>query len=175
MSVWRRIGRDQKGAAAVEFALLAPIMITIYFGLVETCEAVLAERKADHVASAVGDLVAQSTGVSTSDLADIFSIGNTIMSPFPTSTLQMRVTSLSLNAAGNPAVTWSYGSGMAALTAGTTKAVPITIAAGDSVIMAEATYQYNSPLKYVLKNALTYNEVYYLRPRQVEQISCTGC
>ena len=72
-------------------------------------------------------------------------------------------------------MTWSYGSGMAALTAGTTKTVPITIAAGDSVIMAEATYQYNSPLKYVLKNALTYNEVYYLRPRQVEQISCTGC
>ncbi|HEY5409441.1 MAG TPA: TadE/TadG family type IV pilus assembly protein [Caulobacteraceae bacterium] len=174
--VLRRIRRDQRGAAAVEFALLAPIMIVIYFGLVETCEAVLAERKADHVASAIGDLVAQSTGVSASDITDIFSIGNTIMSPFATSTLQMRVTSLSLNTAGNPAVTWSYGAGgMAALSAGTAKTLPITITAGDSVIMSEVKYQYDSPLKYVVPNALTYNEVYYLRPRQVSQISCTGC
>jgi Flp pilus assembly protein TadG len=176
LSVWRRIRRDQRGTAAVEFALIAPIMITIYFGLVETCEAVLAERKADHVASAVGDLVAQSTGVSTSDLADIFAIGNTIMSPFSTTTLQMRVTSLTPNGAGNPAVTWSYGAGgLGALSAGTVKTLPITVGSGDSVIMSEVTYQYNSPLKYILPNALTFNEVYYLRPRQVSQISCTGC
>ena len=174
--IWLRFGRNRRGAAAVEFALLAPILITVYFGLVETCEAVLAERKADHVASAIGDLVAQSSGaVSTSDLTDIFAIGNTIMSPFATSTLQMRVTSLTPNGAGNPAVTWSYGSGLTALTAGTTKTLPITVASGDSVIMAEVTYAYSSPLRYVLPNALTFNEVYYLRPRQTSQITCTGC
>lgn len=176
MSVWSRFSKDLTGAAAVEFALLAPIMITIYFGLVETCEAILAERKADHVASAVGDLVAQSSGtVATSDLDDIFSIGDTIISPFDTSTLQMRVSSLTPNSTGKTAVTWSYGSGLAALSVGTVKTLPVTVASGDSVIMSEATYSFSSPLKYVLPNALTFNEVYYLRPRQVEQISCTGC
>jgi len=176
MAIWRRFGRDRKGAAAVEFAILAPVMITIYFGLVETCEAVLASRKADHVASAIGDLVAQSSGtVSTSDLGDIFNIGNTIMSPYTTSTLQMRITSLAPNSSGTPTVGWSYGSGMSALASGTTKTLPITVSSGDSVIMAEVTYTYNSPLKYVLKNALTFNSVYYMRPRQTNQITCTGC
>ncbi len=176
MAIWRRFGRDRKGAAAVEFALLAPVMITIYFGLVETCEAVLASRKADHVASSIGDLVAQSSGaVSTSDLDDIFAIGNTIMSPFVTSTLQMRITSLTPNASGNPAVTWSYSPTMGKLSAGTAKTVPVTISSGDSVIMSEVTYTYNSPLKYVLKNALTFTSVYYMRPRQTSQISCSGC
>ena len=175
-SIWRRFGLDRTGAAAVEFALIAPIMITIYFGLVETCEAVLAERKADHVASAVGDLVAQSSGALTaSDITDIFAIGNTVMSPFSTTALKMRITSLTPNGAGSPAVTWSYGSGMTALVAGVTKSLPVTVSSGDSVIMSEVKYQYNSPVKYILPNALTFNEVYYLRPRQVSQISCTGC
>lgn len=174
--IWTRLWRDRKGAAAVEFAILAPIMITIYFGLVEVSEAVLAERKADHVASAVGDLVAQSSGtLASSDLADIVAIGNTIMSPFAVSSLKMRITSLSLNSAGSPAVTWSYGSGMSALAAGTTKTLPVTISSGDSVIMSEATYTYNSPLQYVIPNALTFNEVYYLRPRQTQQITCSDC
>ena len=176
MAIWGRFGRDRKGAAAVEFAILAPVMITLYFGLVETCEAVLASRKADHVASAVGDLVAQSSGtLSSSDLNEIYSIGNTIMAPFVTSTLSMRITSLSPNSSGNPAVQWSYGSGTSALTAGTTKTVPITLSSGDSVIMSEVTYTYNSPLKYVLKNALTFTSVYYMRPRQTQQITCTDC
>ncbi len=176
MAIWRRFGRDRKGAAAVEFAILAPVMITIYFGLVETAEAVLASRKADHVASAIGDLVAQSSGtVSTSDMDDIFNIGNTIISPFPTSTLQMRITSLTPNSGGNPAVTWSYGSGMSALAAGTTKTLPISVSSGDSAVMSEVTYTYNSPLKYVLPNALVFKSVYYFRPRQTQSITCTGC
>ena len=176
LPIWRRFGRDRTGAAAVEFALLAPVMITIYFGLVETCEAVLAERKADHVASAVGDLVAQSSGaLAASDIDDIFAIGNTVMAPFATSTLKMRITSLTPNGAGNPAVSWSYGSGMTALAAGTAKTLPVTVSSGDSVIMSEVTYTYNSPLKYVMPNALTFNEVYYLRPRQTSQITCSDC
>ncbi len=177
MNLWRRVRSDQKGAAAVEFAILAPVLIIIYFGLVETSEAILAERKADHVASAVGDLVAQADGtVSTSDLDDIIAIGNTIMSPFATSTLQMRISSLTPNSAGNMAVTWSYPSGgMAALAAGTVKTVPITVSSGDSVILSEAKYTFNSPLKYVLPNAIVFNETYYMRPRQSALISCTGC
>jgi len=176
MAIWRRFERDRDGAAAVEFALLAPIMITMYFGMVEICEAVLAERKADHVASAVGDLVAQSSGaLASSDIDDIYAIGNTIMSPYATSSLQMRISSLTPNSAGKTAVAWSYSPTMGKLAQGTVKTIPITVSAGDSVIMSEVRYTFNSPLQYVLPNGLTFNEVYYLRPRQTYQITCTGC
>ncbi len=176
MTIWRRLRADQRGAAAVEFAILAPIMITLYFGLVETSEAVLAERKADHAASAIGDLVAQSSGtVSTSDLDDIIAIGQTIMAPYTSTGLQVRISSLTPNSAGSPAVTWSYGSGMTKLSAGTTKTIPITISAGDSVILSELKYTFNSPVKYVLPNGVVFNETYYMRPRQTSQITCTGC
>ena len=175
MGLFRRARRDQRGAAAVEFALIAPVMVFIYFGLVETCEAILAERKANHVASAVGDLVAQASSLSSSDVSDIFSIGGSILSPFSTSALQMRVSSLSPNGSGALAVTWSCGSGMSKLAVGTTKTIPIAVSSGDSIILSEVSYQFTSPLRYAIPNALTYSETYYLRPRQVQLIPDPGC
>ena len=43
-----------------------------------------------------------------------------------------------------------------------------------SLIMAEAQYVYNSPVKYVLPNAMTYTEKSYLRPRLVDPIPDPG-
>ncbi len=176
MTLFRRFNRDRRGVAAVEFALIAPIMVLLYFGLAELCQAMIAERKANHVASAVGDVVAQFQSVTPSTLDDIFTIGNLVMSPFPTSTLQMRVTSITANASAVPKVDWSYGKGgFAALSAGSTVTIPIALTAGDSVVMSESKYQFTSPVQIVVKNALNYSEVYYLRPRRSDQVTCTTC
>ncbi len=176
MSLIRRFGKDRRGVAAVEFALIAPVMILLYCGLVELCQAMIAERKANHVASAVGDLVTQAESVSTSDLGDIVTIGNTIMSPLPTSTLQMRVTSVTVNSSGVPKVDWSYGSGgFTPMSKGATVTLPMTLGANDSIVISEAKYQYSSVLKTILPDALNFNETFYLRPRRSDQVTCTGC
>ena len=176
MSLLRRFGKDRKGVAAVEFALIAPAMILLYCGLVELCQAIIADRKTNHVASAVGDLVSQAETVSSSDLSDIFTIANTIMSPFPTSSLQIRVTSLTANASGTPVGDWSKGyGGLSALTVGQTKTLPMTLASGDSMVMSESKYTYTSVLHYVLPSALSYSEVYYLRPRRSDKVTCSDC
>lgn len=178
MSVFRKFVRDHRGVAAVEFALIAPAMILLYSGLVEVCQAVIAARKANHVASAIGDLVSQVEIVSSSDVSDIFGIGQTIMAPYPTTTLQMRLTSVTLNSSGTPKVDWSRGSGgLGAYSAGATVSLPATLGlvANDSVVMAEAKYQYNSILKSVMPNALNFNEAFYLRPRRSDKVTCSNC
>ena len=175
---FRKFIRDRRGVAAVEFALIAPAMILLYSGLVETCQAVIAARKANHVASAVGDLVSQAEVVSSSDVSDIFNIGQTIMSPYPTATLQMRVTSVTLNQQGTPKVDWSRGSGgLGAYSKGATVTLPATLGLGanDSVVMAEAKYQYTSILQQVMPNALTFDEKFYLRPRRSDKVTCSDC
>ncbi|OYX13649.1 MAG: pilus assembly protein TadE, partial [Brevundimonas diminuta] len=77
----RRLLRDRRGVSAVEFALIAPVMITIYFGLIEFSQGYMAERRASHVASMVADLVAQSGGTNIEDLNGVFAIGDMIMRP----------------------------------------------------------------------------------------------
>ncbi len=170
----RRFRRDQRGVAAVEFALIAPVMVLLYCGLVELCQAMISERKANHVASAVGDLVTQAETVSISDMSDIFSIGSTIMQPFPTTDLAMRVTSITAGSSGTIVVNWSRSSNW---TGSSTPTIPagMSLAVGDSLIVSEAKYKYTSIIKAVIPNALNYSEAFYLRPRRSDKVTCTDC
>ena len=175
----RRLRRDRDGLAAVEFAFVAPILILAYFGVAELCGALLDQRKTSHVASAIGDLTAQYSAPTSTDISNFFAAGQIIMSPSPTTTLQMRISAVQENAAGTAAtVIWSCA------TSNWTK-IPVStpetlqtnlIAGGQSVIMSEAQYTYTSPVSYMLPSAFNYSYVFYLRPRIVDPIPApTGC
>ncbi|MDQ0466448.1 Flp pilus assembly protein TadG [Caulobacter ginsengisoli] len=172
IGLFARLRRDHRGVSAVEFALIAPALIAFYFGLAEFTQAMMAERRASHVAASMGDLVAQSTQISDSTLTDIFTIGTTIMSPFPTSTLKMRLTSVTANSSGTPKVDWSKGSGLTALTNGATVTLPTgLVTAGQSVIMSEVTYVYDSPVDQFIPGSITFTKKFYLRPRKSDQVT----
>jgi Flp pilus assembly protein TadG len=168
----RRFQRDERGLAAVEFALVAPIMILLYTGLAELTMAMMAERQAAHSASIVGDLVAQSTAMNAAQMNDIFNVGNAIMKPFPANTLNFRVTSVKADVNGVPKVVWSQGHGLGAMTAGATvSGFPANLLQpGDSVIEADVAYTYSSPIMQVLPTPITYSNSFYLKPRRVTEV-----
>jgi Flp pilus assembly protein TadG len=169
----RRIRKDQRGVAAIEFALIAPVAILLYCGFAELTMAMMAERRAAHAASVVADLVSQSTQVTTSELTDIFTVGNSILYPFPSTPLLLRVTSVTADAGGVPRVTWSQGHGLGALTGGATVPgfPPALLAAGDSVIKADVQYAFTSPLRMTLPSALTFTDTFYLKPRRSASVT----
>ena len=120
-SLFARFGVDRRGVSALEFALIAPILILTYFGVGELCEAMMAQRRTAHAASAIGDLTAQASSVATSDVSDIFAAATDILTPFPTTPLKMRLTSVTGNASAVPKVDWSCTQGgMTKNTPGTT-------------------------------------------------------
>jgi Flp pilus assembly protein TadG len=166
-----------RGAAAVEFALLVPLMILIYFGVVEVTQGAMTQQRVAHTASAIGDLVAQSSTITSAEVGDVFSVGQTIMYPYPTGGLQMRVSSLTADANGNVTVAWSQGSGMTALTKGAPMSgLPTNvIKPSESVVMGESRYVYSSAFGMVLPQPITFAETYYLRPRLTNQVSCADC
>ena len=174
----RRFLRDRGGLAAVEFAFVAPILILAYFGVAELCGAMLAQRKTSHVASAIGDLTAQYSSPQVADINNFFAAGQTIMSPSDTTTLKMRISEVTENAAGTAAQTvWSCpSSNWTKIPNGTTETLkPNLISAGQSVIMAEAQYTYTSPVTYILPSVFNYSYTFYLRPRIVDPIPDPVC
>lgn len=172
----RSFGADRRGVAAIEFALIAPVMIMLYLGLAELTLAMMAERRASHAASVVADLVAQSSQMNTTQMTDVFQVADAILAPFPTSTLTMRVSSVKADANATPKVVWSRGDGMTALAAGATPTgVPANLlASGDSVIMAEVAYIWDSPLKKTIPNALRFRQTFFLKPRKSPEVVWLG-
>ena len=171
-----RFRGDRRGLSAVEFALIAPLMIGFYFGLAEFCQGYMAQKRLGHTASAVGDLVAQTDAVTKDQLDDIIAIGGLIMKPFSSTSLTTRISSVTRDANGVAKIDWSRGSGVTAYTPGATVTVPADLIAKDqSLVMAETTYVYASPIKYLMPAATTFSSVFYLRPRRVEKVDCSNC
>ena len=167
-----RLRGDRRGVSAVEFAMLAPVMIAMYFGLAEFCQGFMAQKRMGHATSLVADLVAQSDTITSGQVDDIFAIGGLIMKPYSATPLKMRVSSVTRGSDGVARVTWSRGSGMQARTGVVTIPAGL-IVNGESVIWSEATYDYDSPVDYMMPAITKFSQNFYLRPRSVESIAYT--
>ncbi|HWA64109.1 MAG TPA: TadE/TadG family type IV pilus assembly protein [Caulobacteraceae bacterium] len=171
-----RFWRANAGVAAIEFAFIGPVLITLYFGVAELTQAMLAQRRLAHAASTMGDLVAQGTTIQASNFTDLWVVGQTIISPFPTSPLKMRITSIVANAQGATTVAWSEASGMTPY--GKNASITVdsgVVAASQSVIMSEISYTYTSPISYIIHTPITFTNKYYLRPRLSDTVACSDC
>ena len=176
MTVWRFI-RDRRGVAAVEFALIAPVLLLLYMGLAEVTMALMAERRSSHATAVVADLVSQDTLTTRSELTDTFSVAEEILSPFTAAGMSIRITAIRADASGSPKVIWSHGKGLSALGKGSTvSGLPANLMAPfDNLIMSEMNYSFNSALKYALPKTMVFKQKYYLRPRKIDMVNCTDC
>jgi len=190
-SLWRR---DQKGLAAVEFAMLLPFMITLFFGVVETSLALLCRADVSIMASTTADLTSQADTLAKSDISNVYSAAGTILYPYydPSVTGSakptIRVTSVIWDTVGQSTtigkVSWTCtqsGSGTltpTSLTVGGTFTLPqALLATNGSVIVAEIAYRYASPTSQVITGAINFTNNFYTKPRRVLQIPAptNGC
>lgn len=171
-SILGRLKRDTRGLGAVEFAMIAPIMILFYFGLAEFCQGYMAQKRTAHVASMVGDLVTQNASLDQAGFNNIFGISTQIMAPFSATPLKQRVTSVTRVSATQLKLDWSKGSGMAPMTPSEASVPDGVINVGQSVIITEATYGYVSPIGNLLPGVTTFTHKTYLLPRNSDTVLC---
>ena len=159
-----RFARDERGVSAIEFALILPLMLTLYLGCVEISDGVAADRKVSLTAATVANLVAQSTTISASDMSNILDAAAAIMQPYSTNALQVTVSCLNIDANRNVTVKWSAtrnGSGLSgAVSIPTDLQVPNT-----QLIYTTASYGYTPVIGYTFTGTLTLTDEMYMMPR----------
>ncbi|MBW8858715.1 MAG: pilus assembly protein [Caulobacter sp.] len=166
--------RDRRGVSAVEFALIAPVLVLFYFGMAELTQAMLAQRRLNHLASSIGDVVARDQRLTDARLQDIFSAGQIMMAPFPTTSLRMCLVSIVSDANGRDVVAWSEPSNAPVDCPAPGAVLDIDVSvlpAGQSVIMSKASYEYDSVFKFIIPQTLTFRRTYYLKPRLSDQVT----
>lgn len=167
-SLIARLRQDRRGASAIEFAIIAPMMILCWFGMVETGAAITAGRRTNHASAALADLVAQKNQVSDADLNDSFEAAAEMMAPMDTAPLKLKVTSVTRDILGRNVVDWSKGKGLSADSPGAVIGdIPpgVLVDPGDSVIVGRAEYPFVPASKQVIQMDLTYKDVAYMKPR----------
>ena len=186
--IWRRLRRsaralrrDASGVAAVEFALIFPIMLVAFFGTVEICAAVAIDRKVTLTARTISDLTSQQQStVASANLTGIFTYGIYILAPYPTSPLKEQVSEIYVDSNGKATIKWSQGATISGNTVtlvassrnyndDVTSVVPAALLVKQTyLIFSEIKYQY-LPVGggYVMSTAgINLSDVSYTRPRQ---------
>jgi len=159
-----RLARDKRGVSAVEFALLAPVMIGLYLGTVEISDGVSADRKVSLIAAALANLSAQVTSISSTDMTNILDASSAIITPYKASLLKMTVSCIAIDANKVATVKWSATRGGTA-NSGTITIPPALAVAKSYLILAEASYDYTPTVGYTITGTLTLKDKMYMSPR----------
>jgi Flp pilus assembly protein TadG len=160
----RRLIGDERGVSAVEFALIAPLMISLYLGCVEISDGVSAQRNVTLIASTLANLTAQSTSLATSDVSGILDASTAIIYPFSSSTLKMTVSCIAIDANKNATVKWSVTRNGTALSGSATVPTALKIAS-TQLVYAQVSYGYKPTIGYTITGTLTLSEDMYMMPR----------
>jgi Flp pilus assembly protein TadG len=184
----RKLRTDRRGVAAIEFAMLVPIMLVLFFGTIEFSVGVAANRKVSLMAQTLSDLTSRSISVSDTDISNFFAAGTGIMTPYVAPTYNATSSQISElwidPSTGNARVQWSKatGTGYVALAVGSTVTLPTTnggdlivrnaagaIVAGQYLIYSQVKFLYTPVVNYKIGGTaptFTLTDFSYTRPRQ---------
>ncbi|MEX0345600.1 MAG: TadE/TadG family type IV pilus assembly protein [Rhizobiaceae bacterium] len=189
----RSLVGDENGVAAIEFAFIAPVLLSLYFVTMEVAQAVESNRKVGRAASMIADLITQQQTIKKSEIDAIMQIGLSIMQPYSRTTPEFIITAIEITDEDNPKVkvAWSRklkdGTASQDAAPGTTTTVPEKLEIRDSfLVRVETKLNYKPIITYSTTQKKTLglmaafdninmSERYHLRPRQSSSIPCTDC
>lgn len=186
--------RDRRGVAALEFALIAPVMILLFLGSVEVTNGFDVNKKLARAGTMVGDLITQQQSISKEKIADILEIGAATLLPYQRDLPQITVTSINVPGdSSNATVVWSQRMRNQSITTPYTKGSTVAVdpnlrIAGTSItfIRVETTIAYIPLIAWTMKDpvntsistsgkGIAMGKTIYGRVRQGSAVACSNC
>lgn len=167
---------DRSGSSIVEFAVLLPLMLIMYFGSIQVTDAISADRQVTLVASTVAEIASQYSTVSSTDVSNILSAASAVLAPFPVANATVTLSSVLIDNTGKATIDWSSSLNGTQRAAGATVTSLIPaglLVANTSVLWGEATYSYKPVIGWVITGTLSMSDQIFLRPRQSTSVTHT--
>ena len=170
---WQRLRSDRSGIAAVEFALVLPVMLLFSLGVAEVGRFALLNLKLQHVATTMADLASRDEQLTLAAVQSMFSAAEHIANPFDIANDGVVILSgAGVEAKAPAAVFWQQrGAGKLGQTSGIGKSgesarlpADLILRDGETVVVAEAIFHYRPWLLRVLPETVL-RRVAYFRPR----------
>lgn len=166
-----RFRKEKGGVAAIEFAMIVPLMLAMFVGAVEFSQVITIDRRVSQVASSTADLIARTKSMTTSDMNGVMEVVKELLKPYEDTPLKMTVLNVAanINDETDTRVCWAYdhNGGTGTYNHNDVYSLPAgVVEKGDSVIVADVKYDYQ-PLIFdtYLPTGKELTEKYYLKPR----------
>jgi Flp pilus assembly protein TadG len=180
-TVFRRFLADRSAVAAIEFAVTAPLLVSVWLGMAELTQLQMASAKTKMAAQSLADLVARYTAQGYTDpkgFSDLEAASGTIIAPLPTGAGNplVSVVSATLGSSGPPTLSWQCTTG--SMPAGYSPATLLSAAPAvttqnsnlTSVIMVTVYFSYSSTISGGITGPSSFTATAYSTPRTVSAI-----
>ncbi|MEO3429710.1 TadE/TadG family type IV pilus assembly protein [Pelagibius sp. CAU 1746] len=174
MELGRKIWRDERGTAVLEFGFLLPILLVLFIGVVEATNLLRLDRKVVASAQTAADLITQRREVNNAQLDDILRAAELIFEPFPAAPHSVGIAAVIYDPdTGNPTLDWTKSKN------GGTVPNALALAAGlggpgEGVVVVRVSYDYTPMFFDFVMSATTIEETAVLRPRRSSVVEGPG-
>lgn len=178
---FRGLAKDRKGAGAVEFAIIVPLLLMGYLGAFEVSVGFGVARKVAHASNTIADVLAQQKDVTKATLDGMKGVVKAALSPYEVGSYTLKMTGIKVTGPGTGVVTWSRDqSGATPYAAGTPATLPKELTTvGTFLVRSELVVPHKLMLmapdiSSTLKE-INISKTYYYQQRTGTEILCKDC
>lgn len=178
----RRLASDRRGVGAVEFALIAPLLLSLYITAFEVTIGLSISKRVTRSASTIADLVTRETAVDKTTLATMKDVAKSLFAPYSANALKVKVTGVTLDATGKATVAWSWDdTGGRPYVVGSDVSVPADMQVANSFLVHSEVSVSHGLLMFLSGflpaevNNIKIGRDYFYRQRLGNGVNCTNC
>ena len=176
-----RFVKDISAVGAIEFALIVPLLIMLYFGVIEIEHALSTKSKVTSTTSTIGDLVTRRKELDAATMTDILDwTPLTVLAPYPTTpgkpnqpgteswNPKIKVTCIAVDEDKIATVKWSTARGTGDKDRVDSKVTPPTgvTLPNSKLVHVDVEYTYQAVIAWWLPELVTFNSDFYFKPRE---------
>ncbi len=168
-SMLRGFIASRRGVAAIEFAMIMPVLAVMFLASFDGGRAIATYMKVRATTYALAAITNQYSTIQSSDMTSIVGAAATIMAPYATTTSNpvITVSQITIGSHGAATISWSYSQGGTARAQGSSITLPATALDTDStyLILAEVSYTFTPVFGLFTPGTLTFSDNLYVTPR----------
>lgn len=170
----RAFHKDVRGIAAVEFGMIAPVMLMFLIGTIEVTRAVAIDHRFSQVTSMVADLVTRADELTAADVNAIYAVAGEVMRPYDVSDLKLSIIPvISSNKDAQNTRVYAGATNRPSFNGGSVPAkcqsYPLTkdmLGTNEAVIVIEASYAFKPIFTGTLLGANDWTSKAFAKPRK---------
>jgi len=168
-NILRRFSASTRGVAAIEFAMIMPVLAVMFLASFDGGRAIATYMKVRAATYALAAITNQYSTIQASDMTTIVGAASTIMAPYPTTTSNpvITISQITISSKSKATISWSYSQGGTARVQGSSITLPATALNVKSsyLILAEVSYTFTPLFGYFTPGSLTFSDYLYVTPR----------
>lgn len=173
----RKFAKDVRGVAAIEMAIIFPVMVILYIGLVDVTNLLMVNRRVTLTTSTLADLVTQAdSSITTADIDGVFESARAIFEPLPVDGISLNLWAFRMQD-GSPTLQWQYTNGV---TCGDPPDggddMESLMEDGNDIVVGRVCYSQEAIIGSLFSvDTIELEDELMLRPRQSTTLDCTDC